>query len=134
MVSGAVGVDKCLQALSVANLEVVSTSAGALKAVCSVRKVPVSVQHTGKGGWAPLSYLQRSQKDQDGVGWRSAPLSPPLQRSQKDQDGVGWRSAPSNRAGQAVGKTTERLRTRSGPRTGFIFEVWLCSLEEYDHL
>ena len=113
MVSGAVGVDKCLQALSVANLEVVSTSAGALKAVCSVRKVPVSVQHTGKGGWAPLSYLQRSQKD---------------------QDGVGWRSAPSNRAGQAVGKTTERLRTRSGPRTGFIFEVWLCSLEEYDHL
>ena len=106
MASGVVGVDKCLQSLSVTDLEVAMESQGALKAVCSVRRFPISVLHdNGKSRGRDASTQQQQLKAQN------------------------FRSGSKRSRPQLLQEAT-----RDGPRTGFIFETWISSKLDFDQV
>ncbi len=110
---GVVGVDKCLQALSVACTEVLAESGGGKKVVAAVRKMRVRV------------VLKRQPDEGSGKavsGHRMYELNAgtPLAR-------------PSQQAAERGGHhfAVEAKNPREGTRTGFVFESWLCDVEAF---
>ena len=146
---GVVGVDKCLQALAVACLEVALETGDKLKAVVSVRKWPVAVTleegkraKSGRSGdlgeGSGPSKSSAAPSAVDGIGDQKPGRSSAtggIDRSKGIVAGarMGAAAAAGGKSGKgaAAAGPVERLQSKEGPRTGFVFEIWLCDRDAY---
>ena len=134
LVVGIVGVDKCLQALSVTDLEVVAQSRGSQKIVCTVRKMPVYVEHERHGGLIQehqgqkehgISVSNRQEIVDNIADSSSFPSSRSEARRSQHALHIGRRSGNSDL------NHDKKKTSRDGPRVGFVFEAWLCGKEAF---
>ena len=131
---GIVGVDKCLQALSVSDLEVVAQSRGAQKIVCTVRKMLVYVEHERNDG---LTNAHQGQQDRGtSVSSRQEIISSITNSSlfaSSGSEATQIHHAPhtGRKRGKLYLNHDEKKTSRDGPRVGFVFEAWLCDTEAF---
>jgi hypothetical protein len=138
---GTVGVDKCLQALSVTDLEVVSQSNGARKIACSVRKMSMCVEHERHEG-----LINELVPDAGFFGTRRVVIDRSAGSSTSSTSTIAFPCSKSSEAkprkhaqysgGLMCGHSandaqSEKKGAQDGPRIGFLFETWICDKGAY---